>query len=106
MERKDLAGARLCYNDAIAYLVPNFEGLKDDLLTKGYDIYLSNKMNHLVNEIAMIFGNHSLVMLNDKNHHMAILSAQQSVDYFPTAKVRTYNIIRCTQDISDYNLMI
>ena len=88
MQKNDLAGARRCYYDALGYLVPNFEGLKDNLLTKGYDFYLSNKMNCLTNEIAMIFGNQSLVMLKDGNLNMAILSAQQSVAFFPTAKVR------------------
>ena len=97
MQRNDLAQARHCYNDAIAYLVPKFEYLKNDLLTKGFDFYLSNKMDHLANEIAMIFGNHSLVMLKDKNHHMAILSAQQSVAIFPTAKVHMYVCSRCIQ---------
>ena len=92
MQKNDLAAARLCYTDALTYLVPNFENLKADLLTNGFDVYLSNKMDHLVNEIAMIFGNQSLVMLKDGNLSMAIKSAQQSVTYFPTAKVRTWYV--------------
>lgn len=87
MQKCDIAGARLCYKEALAYLVPKFETLKAYLLTKGCDIYLSNKMDRLINEIAMIFGNQSLVMLKDGNLSMAIWSAQQSVMHFPTAKV-------------------
>ena len=89
MQKNDLAAAGLCYTDALAYLMPNFKDLKADLLTNGYDVYLSNKMDHLGNEIAMIFGNQSLVMLKVGNLNMAILSAQQSVAFFPTAKVAT-----------------
>ena len=81
------------------YLVPEFENLKNDLLKKGYDMYLSDKMNNLVNEIAMIFGNQSLVMLKEGNHYMAILNAQQSVSYFPTEKV---NIHTCTTILTLY----
>ena len=75
------------------YLVPEFESLKKDLLEKGYDMFLSNKMNHLVNEIAMILGNQSLVMLKEGYYYKAILNAQQSVTYFPTEKVNAHTAI-------------
>ena len=87
MQQQNLIAAKLCYNKALAYLVPDFEGLKADLLTNGFDINLSNKIGYLVNEIAMIFGNQSLVMLKDGNISMAISNAQQSLAYLPTAKV-------------------
>ena len=44
MEKNDLVAARLCYNEALDYLVPNFEGLKAILSTVRVDVYLSNKM--------------------------------------------------------------
>lgn len=75
------------------YLVPQFESLKKDLLNKGYNMHLSSKMDCLVNEIAMIFGNQSLVMLKEGDHYMAILSARQSVSYFPTEKVNIHTAI-------------
>ena len=66
------------------YLVPKFESLKDNLLKRGFNINLSDCVSK---EIAMIFGNRSLVMLKEGDIGMAIQDAQQSLDYFPTAKV-------------------
>ena len=54
MQQQNLAAAKLCYNKALAYLIPDFEGLKADLLTNGYDIHLSNKMERLVNELIIL----------------------------------------------------
>ena len=93
VENKDLTAANHCYNNALEYLVPGFESLEKDLLEKGYDMLLSNKMSHLVNEIAIIVGNQSLVMLKEGDYHKAILNAQQSVTYFPTEKVIAHTAI-------------
>ena len=87
MQKKDLVAARLCYNEALNYLVPNFESLKANLSTMGFDHYLSNKMKDLSKEIAMIFGNRSTVMLKERDVKIATLDAQQSLMYYPTAKV-------------------
>ena len=70
------------------YVVANFVNLKDHLLKGGFDINLSDCISR---EIAMIFGNRSLVMLKEGDIGMAIQDAQQSLDYFPTAKVFPYN---------------
>ena len=87
MEKNDLVAARLCYNEALDYLVPNFEGLKAILSTVRVDVYLSNKMKDLSKEISMIFGNRSAVMLKEGDVETAKLDAQQSLKYCPTAKV-------------------
>ena len=68
--------------------MPTFERLKADLLERGFDINLSDCVS---NEIAMIFGNQSLVMLKEGDVGMAIQNAQKSLKYFRTAKVN--NII-------------
>ena len=70
--------------EALHYLVPNFESLKADLLRRGFDI---NSSGCISKEIAMIFGNLSLVMLKEGNIPMATQNAEQSLEYFPTAKV-------------------
>lgn len=44
----------------------------------------------LANEIAMIFGNRSLVMLKEGDIGTAVFDAQQSLEYFRTAKVNSY----------------
>ena len=87
MRKNNLVAARLCYNEALDYLVPNFECLKANLSTMGFDDYLSNKMKDLSKEIAMIFGNRSTVMLKEGDVKIATLDAQQSLKYYPTAKV-------------------
>ena len=84
IQRNDLVAARLCYTEALKYLVPKFENLEADLLKREFDIDLSDCISK---EIAMIFGNRSLVMLKYGNIAMAIQDAQQSLAYFPTAKV-------------------
>lgn len=82
--------ARLCYNEALNHLVPNFQSLGKVLTEKGYDIHLSNKMGQLSKEIAMIFGNRSLVMLKEGDVVTAKADAEQSLACFPTAKVGKY----------------
>lgn len=51
---------------------------------------LLNDINQLSNEIAIIFGNRSLVLLKGGDYKKAKKDAQQSIAYFPTAKVRTH----------------
>ena len=69
--------------------MPNFESLKADLSKRGLvnDISLLD----ISKEIAMIFGNRSLVMLKEGDIATAIQDAQQSLGYFPTAKVFLYD---------------
>lgn len=45
-------------------------------------------MDQLSNELAMIYGNRSFVMLKEKDFEMAISDAQRSLACFRTAKVR------------------
>ena len=84
----NLVAARLCYNEALDHLIPNFHNLEKTLPEKGCDVYPSNKMKHLSKEIAMIFGNRSLVMLKEGDIGTAIADAQQGLTFFRTAKVR------------------
>lgn len=92
MQKNEFNAAKHCYEKALGYLVPNFEKLRANLLpiAREVDIDISDKMNHLLHEIAMIFGNQSLVMLKQRNLNEAILNAEHSVAYLPTAKVHTY----------------
>ena len=90
MLKHDLVAARLCYNEALNYLVPNFESTKNVLLDMEIDVYLSNKMDLLLSEIAMIFGNRSTVMLKQGDPNKAICDAELSLGYLPTAKVDKY----------------
>jgi len=84
MKNNDLVAAKLCYNEALNYMLSRFESLKENLLAVRH---FSDKIKCLSEEIAMIFGNRSLVMLKETNFCMAISDAQQSLKYFPTAKV-------------------
>ena len=93
MDKNDLVAARLCYNEALDYLIPNFEFLKTNLSIMRVDVHLSDKLNDLSKEIAMIFGNRSAVMLKEGDDKIAKLDAQQSLKYCPTAKV-DYHIIK------------
>ena len=68
--------------------MPKYDSVKTNLLTMGLDI------RRLSTEIAMIFGNRSLVMLKEGDIDRSILDAQQSLTYFRTAKViEIYNCI-------------
>ena len=55
-----------------------------------FDIHLSDKMDCLVNAIAVIYRNQSLVMLKAGDDNKAILNAKHSLSYLSTAKVDYY----------------
>ena len=85
MQKNDLVAAKLCYKEALGYLDPKFKSLTTVPLGK----HLFDKMDQLKKEIAMIFGNQSLVMLKTGDIKLAVNNAEQSLAYFPTAKVHT-----------------
>ena len=70
--------------------MPKYDSVKTNLLTMG----LVNDVHHLSNEIAIIFGNRSLVMLKERYIDRSIQDAQQSLTYFPTAKVIDSYVIK------------
>ena len=78
MKSNSLIAAKQCYNEALNCLVPGFQRLTalDD----------ETKLP-LKEEIAIIFGNLSLVNLRQGNPEEAYQNAHQSIAYNPTAKV-------------------
>ncbi|XP_065902411.1 uncharacterized protein [Dysidea avara] len=101
MKSNSLIAAKQCYNEALNCLVPGFQRLTalDD----------ETKLP-LKEEIAIIFGNLSLVNLRQGNPEEAYQNAHQSIAYNPTAKGHyrlaeacSYSPMHCKEALTNYH---